>query len=340
MSTRMFLSVRIPVCWFLLALWPGSALAVDPPPVLTLKRVGDQVSVRVKPGVGGDGWVLQDSFGGKHWRDLVELRSLPLTESLSGAPTDKRLFRAAKKPMATRQEALTRARERWAATGLTRYQYRHRMNGAFFSTDDSILVENGKVKESTSMLPPEFPVFSWGEQSIEDLFNRLQQAIDGDAHAMNVRYHPEMGYPETAYVDYDEWIADEEWGFSNFGVPVDPQVLRAASELQWQHARVAAYEFDLRYETARYYWTGRVRVANGAATVIAGGDPLPGHIIMTMDQYFAYMEAALSADKVTSVQFDPALGYPLFFSRDWYLTFADGPGERFWFSGFGKQAGP
>ena len=319
--------------------WLGFAMAAAAAPELRVAPSGDRVTVAVEGGIAPEGWVLQDSYDGAHWRDLVDLQDLPFSEAVSEAPTLQRLFRAAQKPPATRQEAIDQARARWIATGLTQYEYRHQTNGAFFLTDDLILVKNGKIAESTSLLPPEWPGFAWGLQTVDDLFDRLQRAIDGGAYAMTVRYHPSMGCPEKAYVDYNEFIIDEEWGFTNLRLPENPESLRAASEQQWQRAQVAAYEFDLKYQTARYAWNGRIRVENGRTTVIVGGAPASDHIIMTLEGYFNYMKESLAADGVTSVLFDPADGYPLFFSRDWHLTQFDGLGEKFWFYGFRKLGG-
>lgn len=319
--------------------WLGFSMAAAAAPELRVAPSGDRVTVTIEDGVAPKGWVLQDSYDGSHWRDLVDLQDLPFSEAVSAAPTRQRLFRAAQKPPATRQEAIDQARARWIATGLTLYQYRHQTNGAFFLTDDLILVKNDKIAETTSLLPPEWPGFAWGLQTVDDLFDRLQRAIDDDAYAVNVRYHPSMGCPEKAYVDYNEFIADEEWGFTNLSLPENPESLRAASEQQWERAQVAVCEFDLNYQTARYQWKGRVRVENGQATVIVGGAPASDHIIMTLEGYFASMKESLAAGRVTSLLFDPTDGHPLFFSRDWHLTQVDGLGERFWFSAFRKLGG-
>jgi len=74
--------------------------------------------------------------------------------------------------------------------------------------------------------------------------------------------------------------------------------------------------------------------------VVNGGEPLREHIIMTMEEYFAYLRAALAEGRISSAAYDSDLGYPVFFSQDWYLTFADGPGEHFWISGLQGLEGP
>ena len=49
--------------------------------------------------------------------------------------------------------------------------------------------------------------------TIDELFNTIQEAIDGKASQIIVTYDPEVGYPTEASIDYDARIADEEYGF-------------------------------------------------------------------------------------------------------------------------------
>ena len=50
--------------------------------------------------------------------------------------------------------------------------------------------------------------------TIDELFNTIQEAIDGKASQITVTYDPEVGYPTEASIDYDARIADEEYGFT------------------------------------------------------------------------------------------------------------------------------
>ena len=167
-----------------------------------------------------------------------------------------------------------------------------------------------------------------------NIFDRLQRAIDAEAVLMVVRYHPDQGHPESIYVDLDERIADEEWGTTIAEPPSPPETQRLENKRRWEQSGVEAYEFDLKFDTARIGWEGTIRVRGGTAQVVSGSEPAQPHIVMTMDQYFDYIGEALSEGAITSVAYDRELGYPLFFSRDWHLTFFDGPGERFWISNF------
>ncbi len=50
--------------------------------------------------------------------------------------------------------------------------------------------------------------------TIDDLFDTIQEAIDGNAFEITVTYDPEIGYPTEASIDYDARMADEEYSFT------------------------------------------------------------------------------------------------------------------------------
>ena len=49
---------------------------------------------------------------------------------------------------------------------------------------------------------------------IADLFELLQDAIDGGAHEIDVNYDERYAHPTTFFINYDDAIADEERGFT------------------------------------------------------------------------------------------------------------------------------
>lgn len=49
----------------------------------------------------------------------------------------------------------------------------------------------------------------WGVQTINQLFNLIEQAEKDKVHTLEVDYHPDKGYPTMLYIDQDEMIADE-----------------------------------------------------------------------------------------------------------------------------------
>lgn len=66
-------------------------------------------------------------------------------------------------------------------------------------------------EEIESIMPTEF---SEGIPTIEEAFDKIQEAIDGKAAKIVVNYNKEFGYPEYIYIDSSFLIADEEQGFS------------------------------------------------------------------------------------------------------------------------------
>ena len=46
--------------------------------------------------------------------------------------------------------------------------------------------------------------------TIDGLFDRIKEAIDGNTWEIVIEYDPELGYLRRAYIDYDHCVADEE----------------------------------------------------------------------------------------------------------------------------------
>lgn len=52
--------------------------------------------------------------------------------------------------------------------------------------------------------------YPFANQSINDVFNIIEEAINNGAHEVNVTYDEQFGYPTSVSIDYNELIADEE----------------------------------------------------------------------------------------------------------------------------------
>jgi hypothetical protein len=46
--------------------------------------------------------------------------------------------------------------------------------------------------------------------TIDGVFDKIQDAIDEDAHAITIEYDTELGFPKSVAIDYDAQVADEE----------------------------------------------------------------------------------------------------------------------------------
>ena len=117
------------------------------------------------------------------------------------------------------QEELNQSRELWAAQGITDYQMEFRWVCFCFGDYVApviISVTNGDTIDSVAFAEGTLPVdrkFSADYPSIDGLFDFIQDAIDRRAYQISVKYHPLLGYPLSAAIDYDRRIADEEMGF-------------------------------------------------------------------------------------------------------------------------------
>ncbi len=50
-------------------------------------------------------------------------------------------------------------------------------------------------------------------KTVDGLFDVIQDAIDRSAVSIQVEYDPDLGYPVSAFIDYETQLADEELGF-------------------------------------------------------------------------------------------------------------------------------
>ena len=48
---------------------------------------------------------------------------------------------------------------------------------------------------------------------MDELFDLLSDAITRRAVQIDVKYHPQLGYPTEFYIDYSTNISDEEFGY-------------------------------------------------------------------------------------------------------------------------------
>ena len=59
--------------------------------------------------------------------------------------------------------------------------------------------------------------------TIDALSKRVDEILEQDPFSQDVEVHPDYNFPVSVYIDIDERIADEEWGYeiSDFEVIVD-----------------------------------------------------------------------------------------------------------------------
>lgn len=124
-------------------------------------------------------------------------------------------------------EALARNRSLWARKGPASYQIvMSRVCECLpEATQPVTIVVRNLVVEGRRYLSgaPVDPQYDALFVSIPELFDLIGQAIDGDAPGIAVRYHGQLGYPESIQIDWVAGTADDEVSYlmSDFG-PVAP----------------------------------------------------------------------------------------------------------------------
>jgi hypothetical protein len=144
-------------------------------------------------------------------RILAALLGLSLAAcgtSDSTGPTDGR---ATDDRTATRA-AFEQARGRWTSLGISDYEYAF-ARSCFCAPDYRapvrIRVREGRIVEVRSAQTGQ-PRPSEGYPTVDELFARLQDALDANAQNIQATYDPGRGYPTRFYIDQDFRIADEE----------------------------------------------------------------------------------------------------------------------------------
>lgn len=141
----------------------------------------------------------------------------PPTTSTTAAPTTTTPPRADAGPTVTGTEgdhdelqaALDVARARWDGRSFDGYVYRTtrvcfcpRSENEIFVDDAGVVTGQRTISGEPESEPP----------TIDDLFDQLEAAIDGDAASISASFEQTLGYPVRFSIDFDEMIADEEQG--------------------------------------------------------------------------------------------------------------------------------
>jgi hypothetical protein len=111
---------------------------------------------------------------------------------------------------------MDRHRALWIASGMLSYRYDYQRScecGPDTVRPVRIEVLGGSVTSVTflddgeSLQSPTVGAFP----TIDDLFAKIDEAIESDAESVVVTYHPTLGYPTLLSVDYRREIADDEF---------------------------------------------------------------------------------------------------------------------------------
>ena len=116
------------------------------------------------------------------------------------------------------QSELDQNRKKWASAVVSNYQFNFRWK--CFCSEEFVEPVNISVRENrivdVAFVADDVPftmIGLWRYQTVDKLFDLLQEGIDKNAHSISADYHSELGYPVRASIDYEEYTVDEEKGF-------------------------------------------------------------------------------------------------------------------------------
>ena len=108
---------------------------------------------------------------------------------------------------------LLAARRKWARQVIL--DYRYTVNALCFCVQRGplrVTVERGQVtglNDPVTGVPRPYPHPAM-PLTVEDLFTTIEVAIERDAHSVEVRYDPQLGYPQEIAIDFIELAIDDE----------------------------------------------------------------------------------------------------------------------------------
>jgi hypothetical protein len=117
------------------------------------------------------------------------------------------------------QSDLLTNRTKWEYKGSDSYAYefnwvcfcpREYVAPVLITVEDGGITHVLDVEKQVPLDPEAFARY----KTIDELFDFLEEAIQGNADDVGATYNEALGYPESCYIDYDRGTADEEMGFS------------------------------------------------------------------------------------------------------------------------------
>ena len=145
-------------------------------------------------------------------------------------------------PVGSWQSALDQGKQKWEMQGVQSYTYLYYQDTQDVDNAGSKLVEvlDGIVVSVNGEPVKAIARSSFSEiPTMDDLFSRIQQAIDMDAFAVRVAYDEETGYPLDIHIDYDDRIVDDEW----IAKATYPLLEKDLSETEVLETKVSETEF-------------------------------------------------------------------------------------------------
>jgi hypothetical protein len=118
------------------------------------------------------------------------------------------------------QEELRQAKQRWEANEPPAYELTVSYAcycGGPVARQVRVVVQDGEPVDYEYVDDPSEPVEVDAIDhidTVEELFDRVEYALDEDAHKLDVDYDSELGYPRSIAIDYKTTTADDEVSYS------------------------------------------------------------------------------------------------------------------------------
>lgn len=119
------------------------------------------------------------------------------------------------------EKALVEAEGRWAARKLATYEMTVEVRcfcGAIPKVPPTFRVADRVATLISKLAPPTASLSAFERvygpfNTVPRLFATLREYLTRRPHRMNVRYHPDLGYPEFADIDVMQMVFDDELSF-------------------------------------------------------------------------------------------------------------------------------
>ena len=162
-----------------------------------------------------DLWVLQGSVDMRTWKDIEtfegsETIRVPIQRGVRQQYYRARQIKGGDPYLSDYIDAYTV----WQESGVNSYSMEIRQWSSSFFWHGNVTVRDNKVV-SSELIDTNFPdTFDPEHRTIDDWFGVLKRNINNKVHRIDVTYDKTFGYPKTAFIDVELWIADEEQGWS------------------------------------------------------------------------------------------------------------------------------
>lgn len=116
-------------------------------------------------------------------------------------------------PLGPEAARLERAERLWAENRPGHYTFTYQRVCFCPLAVVSVEVLDGEVVAVEWAGPGEEPEIELEGHTIDELFDRTRSELERDPFRATLEFDPALGHPTSVYFDYEEHVADEEWGF-------------------------------------------------------------------------------------------------------------------------------